>query len=128
MNVEIVGRHMDLPPSLEEYARRKAEKVAKFLKEDVRVEVVIEKVHDDHQIEMIVSGHRGPVIVSNVHHGDARAAIDLSIDKVEHQLRKYKDRHKHHQGESMAGEATSAPERDEPEPSFDDVIDEELNK
>lgn len=107
MNIEITGRHDRITDDIQGYARSKAEKVTKFLKSNVRVEVVLDHEHDQYQVEMIVSGHRGPRIIGSVSHDDARAAVDLTIDKVEQQLRKLKGRRKDHRGESMAGEDTA---------------------
>ncbi len=103
MNVAITGRHVQLSAGLEEYARAKAAKVTKFLHKDVRVEIIVEQTHDAWNVEMIVNGHHGSIIVAHVQQSDANAAIDLAIDKVEHQLRKVKERRKDHRGPSMAG-------------------------
>lgn len=113
MNVAITGRHVHLTPALENYAREKAGKVTKFLKKDVRVEIVVEQIHDAWNVEMIVNGHRGHVIVAHVQNPDAHAAVDLAIDKVEHQLRRVKERTKEHRGPSMAGEDRPAPPADD---------------
>lgn len=104
MNIELTGRHVRITANIEAYARAKAEKVTKFLKDGARVQVVLDHEHDQYQVEMIVSGFRGPNIIASVSHDDANAAVDLTIDKIEQQLRKLKDRKKHHHGESMAGE------------------------
>ncbi|MBI4881575.1 MAG: ribosome-associated translation inhibitor RaiA [Planctomycetes bacterium] len=133
MNIEITGRHFEVPSALEEYARAKAVKVAKYLKKDVRVQVILEHEHDKYTVEMIVSGHRGPVIVGQEQDDEARAAIDLAIDKIEYQLRKFRGRRKDRKGRSMAGEKAPAGEAPPPagedaEVSYDDIIDEELNR
>lgn len=131
MNVEISGRHIQITAGIEEYAREKASRVAKYLKTDVRVQVVLSKERDQHQVEMIVSGYRGPVIVAQVQHEDLHAAVDLAIDKLEQQLRKVKGRREARQGGSMAGDHRESPESeetDDSEVSYEDVIDEELNK
>lgn len=110
MNIEITGRHVHITESVSTYAREKAEKVAKFLKKEVRVEVLLDHERDHFTVEMIVSGYRGPVIVGHVTHTDAKAAIDLAIDKVEHQLRKLRGRAKDHHGPSMAGDLLDHPD------------------
>ena len=107
MNIEITGRHVKITPQIEEYARSKAERVAKFVRSEARIEVILDQVHDKYQVEMIVSGIRGPVIIGHTEHDQANAAIDLVIDKVDHQLRKLRDRKKSHHGESMAGDGQS---------------------
>jgi len=137
LDIEITGRHVNVKLDIEQYAREKAEKVAKFLKDRGRVEIILDHERDKFLVEIIVSGQRGMVIVSHVQHPDARAGIDLAVDKTEQQLRKHKGRLKGHRGESMAGEVTGHPtkadgvdipdESEEPEQSYDDAIDEELN-
>lgn len=104
MNVEITGRHVKITPELEQYARSKAERIQKFVRGDARIELVLDHEHDKFQIEMIVSSHRGPVVVGHVQHDQANAAIDLVVDKVDHQLRRMRDRRKSHHGPSMAGD------------------------
>jgi putative sigma-54 modulation protein len=132
LDIEITGRHVNVKPDVESYAREKGEKVAKFLKRQGRVEIVLDHERDNFLVEVIVSGYRGPVLVSHVQHPDARAAIDLAVDKTEQQLRKLKGRRKDHRGPSMAGDDAPGSGDDgsasgDADPSYDDVIDEELN-
>lgn len=122
MNVEITGRHAHITEDIQDYARRKTERITKFLKDNARVEVVLDHDHDQYQAEMIVSGHRGPVVVGHVSHEDPRAAVDLTVDKVEKQLRKLKGRRKDHHGQSMAGEDLRAAQDEGP---GDDLFDED---
>lgn len=142
MNVEITRRHVHVDREVEVYAREKAEKVTKYLKQDVRVAIVLDKEHDDFTVEMLVSGQRGERVIGHEKHAEPRAAVDLVIDKVEQQLRRLAGRRKRHQGESMAGEKTvpivppagadgaadPSDENDDSELTYEDIIDEELNK
>ncbi len=120
---------MKITPEFEQYARSKAEKVQKFVKKDARIEIVLDHAHDNFQIEMIVSANRGPVVIGHVQHAQALAAIDLVVDKVDHQLRRLRDRKKHHHGPSMSDEASrgNSPAADaglfgEGEGTVDDVV------
>lgn len=129
MIIEITGRHVQVTQATQDYARAKAEKVAKFLKGEVRVEVILDHERERFQVETIVTGNRGPVIVAHVQHEDARAAVDLVMDKVQEQLRRTAERRKDHRGESMAGEdSLPAGDAGQPEVTYDDIIDEELNQ
>ena len=130
MNVEVTNRHDHVTDEVAEYARDKAVRVTKFLKNDVRAQVVLDKERDDFTVEVIVSGHRGEVVVGTEQHAEPKAAIDLVMDKVAQQLRKLAGRRKHHQGESMAGEETGVTDEpiEEAELTYEDIIDEELNK
>lgn len=96
MNVEIKGRHVHVSEAIESYAREKAEHLAKFLKEDARVEVILDHQREHFVAEMIVHAHGGPVLVASVHHQQALAAVDLVAEKIDHQLRKNKSRAKDH--------------------------------
>ena len=129
MNVQFVKRHVEVSDALEEYALRKSEKLARFLKRGANLEVVVDRQRTDYEVEMILSGHRGPVLVAHVHRPDARAAIDLALDKIVHQLRKRKERRRDDlHGESMAGEQVAArreAEEEEKEVDIGDVLDEE---
>ncbi len=107
MNVDITGRHVKITPAVEQYARAKAERVAKFVRSDARVEIILDHEHDRYQVEMIVSAHRGPVVIGHIQHEQVNAAIDLVVDKVDHQLRRMRDRRKSHHGTSMSGDEKS---------------------
>jgi ribosomal subunit interface protein len=114
LNIEIVGRHVKITAELEAYALSKADRIAKFVKSDARIELILDHEHDRFQAEMIVASHRGPVVVGHVQHEHAHAAIDLVVDKVDHQLRRMRDRRKgHHGGQSMAGDGSRHAPRDE---------------
>lgn len=105
MNIEITGRHVKITAELEQYARTKAERIQKFVRPDARIEIILDHAHDKFQVEMIVSGMRGPVVIGHLQNDSPKAAIDLCVDKIDHQLRRLHDRKKHHHGgPSMAGD------------------------
>lgn len=116
LRIAFTKRHVDVSDALEDYVVKKSEKAAKFLPEAAHLEVVVDKVRADYRVEIIASGFRGPDLVARVEHPDARAAVDIAFDKLDHQLRKMKERHRGElHGESMAGERTLAARRPEEE-------------
>ena len=126
MNIEITSRHARVTPEVEDYARKRVDRLTKFVRPEARVELVLDHEHERFHAELIVAGQRGPVVIGHVQHETAKSAIDLVVDKVNHQLAKVRDRKKHRRGESMAGE--SHPEggsSSDGEPSIEDVVGEE---
>lgn len=99
MQIEINGKHMELTPAIEDYARKKVEKFPRFFNRVQRVEVLIDKQRNGYTIEIItdVEGHEA--FVSSSEHEDLYACIDLGIDRSKRQLSDHKSKlrdNKHH--------------------------------
>ena len=98
MQITITGRHVDLDDSLRDYALEKIKRLKKYSSSIVKVRAVLGQNREDYHTEVILRAH---------HHRffgeeklpDARASIDSAIDKLERQLRRFKDKvqrkHKH---------------------------------
>jgi putative sigma-54 modulation protein len=110
---------MDSSDSLREYAEDKSERFEKYLVEPVEVHWVlsVEKIRQKAEAT-IVAKHL--TIKAEDEEGDMYAAIDLTMDKLEKQLRKHKEKIKNHKfGEKVdagykfdkANEAKNAEER-----------------
>jgi putative sigma-54 modulation protein len=95
MNIEYVGRNIEIDDRVREFAEDKIDKVLKFVEEPVEIHLALELVRHRHIAELRVS-HR---------HGDVQAreetdqlldAINLAVEKAEKQARrsrkKFKDR------------------------------------
>jgi putative sigma-54 modulation protein len=97
MQLNITFRHMDPIDSLKDYAREKVDRVNKYLDRagDAHVVLSLER-HLHHADITIHSG--GWVLRGREKSEDMYASIDLAMDKIERQLRRYKERLKHHHG------------------------------
>lgn len=94
MQVTVTGRHMGVSDALKAYCLEKAERLPRFLDRIQSIGVVLEGREGVHIAEIIVHSAGTPPFVATEQHTDAYAAIDLLIDKIEEQLRRYKERHR----------------------------------
>jgi putative sigma-54 modulation protein len=94
MQVTVTGRHMGVTEALKDYCRDKAERLTRLLDRIQSVEVVVDGKEGDHTVEMIVHSAGTQPFVAREQHTDAFAAVDLLMDKIEEQLRRYKEKHR----------------------------------
>jgi len=92
MQVTVKGRHMGISESLKAHCQEKAERLQRFLDRIQSIEVVLDGKDGVHTAEMIVHSAGAPPFVATEQHVDAFAAVDLLMDKIEAQLRRYKEK------------------------------------
>ena len=92
METKISSKHMDLTPSIEEYATRKLEKFPRFFDRIHQVEMVIDKAKNGYTLEIITDvAHHEPFIATSENE-DLYACIDQGIDRSIRQLKDYKSK------------------------------------
>jgi len=96
MNVRITGRHIELTEALKQHIENALNKVtAHFDKAtDANVILAVEKHRQSAEIVLVANGVR---IHGRETSEDMYASVDAVIDKVERQVRKFKDRINRHQ-------------------------------
>ncbi len=92
MQVRVTGRHMGVGESLKQYCEEKAGKLVHFFDKIQSIDVVIDGKAGSHAAEIIVHTDHHTPFVAHEQHSDAFAAIDLTLDKIEEQLRRHKER------------------------------------
>lgn len=92
MQISVTGRHMGVSDALKEYCVTKAERLPRFLDRIQSIEIVVEGKDGLHLVEMIVHAAGSAPFVAQQAHEDAFAAVDLVLDKIEEQLRRFKER------------------------------------
>lgn len=95
MQITTTFRHMESSEALKTYAQEKLEKVQKYIDEPVVAQVflTVEKIR--HIAEVTITA-KGITIKAAEETNDMYAAIDATVDKIERQLRRYKERIKEH--------------------------------
>jgi putative sigma-54 modulation protein len=86
---------MEQSDALKTYAEEKLERVLKYIDEPVSAQVYfsVEKIR--HVVEIVVSG-KGVNTKASEATNDMYAAIDMVLDKIERQLKRYKEKLKAH--------------------------------
>ncbi len=97
MQLNITFRHLDPIDSLKNYAREKVERVNKYLDKATEAHVVLSLERHLHHAD--ISIHSGNFLLRGRERSeDMYASIDLAMDKIERQLKRYKEKLKTHHG------------------------------
>jgi putative sigma-54 modulation protein len=95
MQITTTFRHMEPSDALKSYAEEKLERVKKYIDEPVVVQVflTVEKIR--HSAEVTINA-KGITIKAAEESNDMYASLDAVVDKIERQLRRFKERIKAH--------------------------------
>lgn len=98
MQVHITARHLRLTQPIRGYVEQKVGKAQKYFSDIIWAQVVLSIEKRAHQAEVVVHAKR-QTFRSLAQGADLYSAIDLATDKIDGQLKKYKDRlTNHHKG------------------------------
>jgi len=95
MNLEIIGRNIEITEALEEYVQKKLGKLERYLPDitDVRVELAEEKTRDAAMrqvVQVTTKVRRGKILRGEERSADMFSAIDSVLDKMYQQIARYK--------------------------------------
>ena len=119
MQVTVTFRHIEATDSIRQYADTKVRRViSKYFRRPLEGHVVLAVSKRRHSAEIAVTADR-LTLNAKEETGDLYSAIDLAVDKIERQAKKYKTRrHLHHKNTGSAPHGDAA--RDEGE--FSDSV------
>ena len=92
MQINISSKHVDITSSIEECVLKKAERLPRYFDRIEAVDIVIDKTHDDHEVEIICNIEHSDPIIARAELQDMYACIDLSMDRAVRQLTDHKSR------------------------------------
>jgi putative sigma-54 modulation protein len=92
VDIQITGRHASVTDAMKSYATDKFSKLERHNDMLTRAEVVLNAEKGRHGVEMIAHTKVGGPLVGKAEHSDMYAAIDLCLDKMEHQITKQKEK------------------------------------
>jgi putative sigma-54 modulation protein len=115
--VETLARNMRLTDNTREHVEKKAAKLERYLQEidEIRVELSHEKTArnaNDRQVSQITVRGRGFILRTEERSDDLVTAFDVSFDKMQRQIDRYKGKHHHGRGDGRS--AAEAVEEDLP--------------
>ena len=96
MKVTITGRHMDVTDALRAYIENGLEKIRVHFDRVIDAEVILSVEKHRHLAEMNLHAN-GVRIHSKESSSDMYASVDVVLDKLDTQVRKFKDRINNHQ-------------------------------
>lgn len=112
MQTKISVRHGQLGEETKQFIKEKAEKLLHFFERLTSIEVTVDLKGDLKTVEFNVSAEHKHDFVAREQHSDVRAAVDLVLEKLEKQLRKYKEKVQDHRRTPAMGEARARKEED----------------
>ncbi len=112
MQIKISMRHGHLSEETQEHIREKAGKLLHFFQRLMMIEVLVDLQHEDRFVEFLVSAEHKHDFVASAHSKELMTAVDLVVDKLEAQVRKYKEKIQDHRRTPSVGEVAGAPDLD----------------
>lgn len=114
MNIIVTGRHLEVTPALKSYAEKKIKRFDRYLSNISEAVVTISVEKYRHKVEVLLRVN-GVLIQAEGTTGDVYSSIDGVAEKLERQIKKYKEKlvsHRKSEGKagSVALEAEVAPE------------------
>lgn len=91
MKISVRGKNIEATPALVDYAEKKLGKLEKHFEKNTDVQVVMSVIREEHIVEVTMSLN-GLILRGEESTGDMYASIDMVVDKLERQLKKYKTR------------------------------------
>lgn len=92
MEFKISGRHIEVTPAIQEYARKKTSKLLRFYDRILSIETVVERRDRMFEVEIITNVEHHPPFLAREVHEDLYAAIDVATDRLERQLHDHKEK------------------------------------
>jgi putative sigma-54 modulation protein len=115
VQIKITARHGHLNEETQEHIREKAGKLLHFFQRLTVIEVLVDLKDDDRFVEFLVSAEHKHDFVASERHKDLLAAVDLVLDKLERQIRKYKEKVQDRRRTPSAGDVAGPANVDEAE-------------
>jgi putative sigma-54 modulation protein len=118
MDIVVRGKNVDVPPRLRKLAREKIRKISRFTHDAGRVEVDFSELRNrrvtNNQVCDVIVHLKRNFVKAHAAATEPAAALDLVIDKVEHQVARIKEKRvtrshagRRHQGAAIADEVVS---------------------
>src|SRR4030042_5058523 len=109
MNIIVTGRHLEVTPALKSYAEKKIARFDRYLSNISEAVVTISVEKYRHKVEVLLRVN-GVLIQAEGTTGDVYSSIDEVAEKLERQIKKYKEKLvSHRKSEGKAGAMETEP-------------------
>jgi putative sigma-54 modulation protein len=106
MNISTTARHYDLAPALRDYAEGKVQHLKRYFDHIVNAHLVFSLEKYRHKVEITLHVN-GKDFVSEDESDDMYVSVDRSVEKLERQLRRHKDKIKRRKAQQSMSDLTS---------------------
>ncbi len=114
MQIKISARHGHLSEATQQFIQDKLSKLLRFFERLTMIEVTVDLKDDVKLVEVLVNAEHKHDFVARESNTDVLAAVDLVMDKLERQIRRYKEKIQDHRRRPSTGEVAGAPAPEEP--------------
>lgn len=114
MNISTTARHYELAPALKDYAEGKVNSLDRYFDHIVNAQLVFSLEKYRHRVEITVHVN-GKDFVSAEETDDMYASVDKSVEKLERQLKKHKDKIKNRKSHQRLKDMVPVEEAEEVE-------------
>jgi putative sigma-54 modulation protein len=120
MQLIITGKNMLVPDRLDEYVRRKIGKLERYLNDPAEAQVELSeestKSVQQRQVVQVTIFKNGTIVRGEERAADMSTAIDAVVDKLERQIKRYKEKNvaKKRRAQSMEEEIATSLQPQEP--------------
>jgi putative sigma-54 modulation protein len=109
VRLQVKGKNVEVTDSIRQYAEEKLGKLERQLADPTRVELelAVERnpsISANHVAEATI-WTKGPVLRAREASADHKASIDQLVDKLERQVKRYREKRRRHRGGGAVGEA-----------------------
>ena len=109
MQILVTFRHVDPTSALKAYAEEKLERVKKYLRRPIDAHVILSVSKERHVAEITLKADHVTMFAQETTH-DLYSAIDLALDKLEHQAQRLHEKRQHNKKGSINARGTTASE------------------
>lgn len=111
MQIKISTRHGKLSDATQEKLTAKLQKLTHFFERLTSIELTVDLEHNDKPaVELRVSAEHKHDFVATAQAPELMAAFDAVLDKIEQQIRKYKEKVQEHRGPGLRQESAKSGE------------------
>lgn len=96
VQVAITCRHGNIKPDVNDYITRKSEKLLTYFERVTAIQVTLDFDGDRVKSEILVDAEHKHNFVAHAEGGDVGATFDQALQKMEQQIRKYKEKLQDH--------------------------------
>jgi putative sigma-54 modulation protein len=109
VQIKISARHGHLAEATQQFIREKAEKLNRLFDRLTMIEVTVDLKEDEKWVEFLVQAEHKHDFVARERNGDILAAVDIVLDKLVGQLRRYKEKIQDRRRTPSTGDVAGAP-------------------
>jgi putative sigma-54 modulation protein len=104
VQVKVSSRHGTIRPEAHEHITTKAEKLLTYFERVTEIEVTVDFEHEKVKVEILVDTEHKHDFISNSEGEEVSVTFDAALHKMEHQIRKYKEKLQDHRRDTpMSG-------------------------